>query len=69
MREQTFRIHTDRLLALSKIHKPTDIARILGISKQRWRNYETGVNDVPAGILRLLCASFGIAKNELIRGE
>ena len=66
MRERTLKVKTDKLRALSKIYRPTKVAEKLNISKQRWRNYEIGKNDIPESVLKSLCQEFDLAENEIV---
>lgn len=59
-------MRTEKLVALSEVHRPSEIAKTLKISKQRWHNYKVGENDVPESIVDHLCAEFRIDKNSLV---
>lgn len=66
MRERTFRVDQDKLIYLSKIHRGTQIAAKLGISKQRWQHYKTGKHDVPESVVNGLCSIFGLERSSLV---
>lgn len=66
MRERTLKVKTEKLESLSEIYKPSVVAKSIDITKQRWRNYEIGKNDIPESIVDRLCAKYGIPKNELV---
>lgn len=66
MRERTLPVDTAKLNALSELYRPKTVADKIGISKQRWRNYETGKNDVPESIIDRLCLEFNLNKSDLV---
>jgi len=67
MRERTYRVDTDRLRALSAAHGPdVAIARRLGISRQRWYTYKSGMADVPETFVDLICAEFNLERQKLV---
>lgn len=66
MRERTIKVNKDKLLTLSSLYRPSKIAGKLGISKQRWRHYETGKNDMPESVLDDLCEEFNLDKSDLV---
>lgn len=65
MRERTIKIDTDKLAALKSLYRPSKIAERLEISKQRWRHYETGKNDMPDSVLKKLCSEFNLTETDL----
>jgi transcriptional regulator with XRE-family HTH domain len=66
MREKTIKVDTTKLNSLSDLYRPSKIARQLGISKQRWRNYEIGKNDIPESILVKICENFNLSEKDLV---
>lgn len=68
MRERSFRVDTAKLVALSTIHRPSHIAKTLGISKQRWHLYKIGKNDIPESMLDRICDTFKLNKDDLALG-
>jgi transcriptional regulator with XRE-family HTH domain len=66
MREKTIKVDTTKLNSLSDLYRPSKIARQLGISKQRWRNYEIGKNDIPESILLKICENFNLSEKDLV---
>lgn len=66
MRERTVKVNVDKLVTLSSLYRPSRIAKTLDISKQRWRHYETGKNDVPESLVQKLCAEYNLSERDLI---
>lgn len=66
MRERTVKVKTEKLVSLSSVYRPSKIAQKLAISKQRWRHYETGKNDVPESLVQKLCAEFNLSESDLV---
>jgi hypothetical protein len=54
---------------LSELHRPSQVAAKLNISKQLWNNYKSGYHDMPESKIDALCAEFGLSKNDLILAE
>ena len=67
MKEATFPVRTDKLKALSTIHRPAHIARRLGISRQLWANYENQVHDMRDSLINKLCDEFQLKREEVVR--
>jgi transcriptional regulator with XRE-family HTH domain len=68
MREKTIKVDTTKLNSLSDLYRPSKIARQLGISKQRWRNYEIGKNDIPESVFNKICSEFNLNEKDLAVG-
>lgn len=66
MREETLKVDRNKLTSLSKLYRPKAVADRLGISKQRWRNYEAGKNDIPRSMLQKICVEFDLSETDLI---
>lgn len=66
MRERTVKVDRQKLANLSSLYRPTRVAAKLDISKQRWRHYETGKNDLPESLLQKLCVEFDLSEKDLI---
>lgn len=65
MRERSYKVDTEKLQALSRVYKPSRIAKQLNVSRQRWHMWQSGDNDVPESMLDLICQEFRIEKHEL----
>lgn len=66
MRERTLKVDVAKLISLSDVYKPSKIAEKLNISRQRWNNYKTGRHDMPESVVDVLCANYGLNKNDLV---
>ena len=66
MREQTIKVDTAKLASSSDLYRPSKVAEKLAISKQRWRNYEIGKNDLPKSILDKICREFNLSEKDLV---
>ncbi len=63
-REQTVRVNTAVLQNLPS--RQVEIARMLGITKQRWHNYKAGKKDIPVSMLNHICKTLKLKKADLI---
>lgn len=66
MRERTIKVDTSKLNSLSALYRPSRVAARLNISKQRWRNYQIGKNDIPESVFSRLCSEFDLSERDLI---
>jgi hypothetical protein len=66
MRDRTLPVNTAKLKALNTLHRPTRIARSLGITKQRYFNFYAGLRDMPEPLIDRLCETYNLEKSELV---
>lgn len=67
MKEATFPVKTEKLQALSTIHRQATIARRLGVSRQLWANYVNGVHDMRDSLIDKLCDEYQLKRSELVK--
>jgi hypothetical protein len=67
MRERTYQVDRDKLALLSELHRSTEIAKKLNISKQLWHHYKVGNHDVPESVVDKICAEFSLSRDDLIQ--
>ncbi|MCM1285419.1 MAG: helix-turn-helix domain-containing protein [Acetobacter sp.] len=60
--------YTERLEDLRKDHDLTQeqVAKSLGLKREQYRRYETGINEIKAGFIEKICLFYNVSADYLL---